>query len=68
MFYTQSSSFPTDEAPIRVVICGAPRSRMSRGNYYPQPESSRVFCDQGMLEFASWEGGAFFVGAGEGGE
>lgn len=52
MLHTKPSSFPADDAPSCVVVCGALRQDVQR-KLLSWSRQKQAFWDQGMLEFAS---------------
>ena len=61
MVHTQSSSFPTVEAPVCIIICGALSGRMHTENYSPEPDRSRLSVTEGCWDLDCGKGEAFFI-------
>lgn len=61
MFHTQSSSFPTVEAPVCVVIRDALSSRIPTENYSPEPDRGRLSVTEGCWDLYCGKGEAFFI-------
>lgn len=61
MFHSQSSSFPTDEAPTCIYICGALSGRMPTESYSPEPDRSRLSVTEGCWDLYCGKGEAFFI-------